>query len=390
MRYAPMLAQKITHVPTGEEWLIEPKYDGWRALAHVADDVRLQTRTGNPITQVPYLDAVIAASVPPGTILDGELVDLSSERQWNRTQTILSTTRGGFQHRPSAEDPALTYVLFDVLTLAGTDLRDRPLIERKQHLAELLDGAGDAPGGLLALAPMEPASKQALDVILTAGFEGAVIKHRDSRYVCGARGGGAWYKLKPDAEVEAVCTGFYPAEPGSKYAPLDDDGQPQPWAVGGLCFRVEHDDGRVYDGRAAGMDDQLRREMHETPSLFVGLVVEIGHRGIEASGSLRHPQFKRFRARQEKPARRIAPAKASTTTTPRHATPKRPRPGVAVGGKRRMRSYRAMRDDKLHACRESLRARSGDPYERCLSAGSGDPDADLAEVERIHHERGLR
>jgi ATP-dependent DNA ligase len=442
MRYAPMLAQKISHVPTGEEWVIEPKYDGWRALALTdAESVRLETRTGNPITQVPYLAAALAASVPPGTILDGEIVDLTSEREWNRTQTILSTTRGGYQHEPCAEDPALTYVLFDILALAGTDLRDLILAERKQHLAELIDSsAGIGSGsGVLTLAPMESASKHVLETILAQGFEGAVIKHRYSRYLCGARGGGAWYKLKPDTEIEAVCTGFYPPEPGSKYAPLDEDRQAQPWAVGGLCFSVEHDDGRVYAGRAAGMDDELRRAMHENPSQFIGLVVEIAHRGIEDSGALRHPQFKRFRARQEKPRRRLGPARAtklsldadplhaiggcmrelartsptraaatgvlehatstratqaassgkSPGSTPRSASSKRSRQGAALGGKRRMRNYRAMRDAKLHACRESLRARSGDAYERCVNAGSGDPNADLAEVEHLAREREL-
>jgi hypothetical protein len=438
MRYTPMLAQKITHVPTGEEWLIEPKYDGWRALAHILDGVHLETRTGNPITQVPYLTAALAAAIPSGTVLDGEIVDLSGGRQWNRTQTILSTTRNGYEHRPSASDPELTYMVFDILVLEGADLRDRPLSERKQSLDRLLKHHLEPSISVLAATPTERASDEALHAILAGGFEGAVIKHRDSRYVCGARGGGAWFKLKPDAEIEAVCTGFYPAEPGSKYAPLDSDGQSQPWAVGGLCFRVEHDDGRVYEGRAAGMDDELRHAMHEDPSPFVGLVVEIGHRGVEDSGALRHPQFKRFRARQEKPRRRIGPATAarldldaeplhaiaererevahtrpataagtgllecsprkatqpaglrgSETKTPRRASSKRPGQGVALGGKRRMRNYRAMRDEKLRACQESLRAQSGDAYERCLSAGSGDPGADLAEVERLACERGL-
>jgi ATP-dependent DNA ligase len=378
-----MLAQKITHVPTGEEWLIEPKYDGWRALAHIHDEVHLETRTGNQITQVPYLATALAYEVPPGTILDGEIVDLSGGRQWNRTQTILSTTRNGYQHQPSATDPELSYVLFDILALEGTDLRDRPLSDRKQSLRHLFKNILDPSVTVLAVAPTEDASEEALHAILAAGFEGAVIKHRDSRYVCGARGGGAWYKLKPDAEVEAICTGFYPAEPGSKYAPLDSDGQPQPWAVGGLCFRVEHNDGRAYEGRAAGMDDELRRTMHEDPSPFIGLIVEIGHRGVEDSGSLRHPQFKRFRAQQEKPRRRVGPATARGISTRRASQ------GIAVSGKRRMRNYRAMRDEKLRACLDSLRARSGDAYERCLTAGSGDSGADLAEIERLTRERRL-
>lgn len=395
MRYRPMLAQKITHVPTGSEWLIEPKYDGWRALAHVDESVRLQTRTGNPISQVPYIAAALAAIAPPGTVLDGEIVDLAGAREWNRTQTILSTTRGGYRHEPTADDPALTYVLFDVLAHAGEDLRDRRLVERKQHLVELLGQTGKRCDDVLRPVPVRLASEQALQEILAAGFEGAVIKHAQSRYVCGARGGGAWYKLKPDAEIEALCTGFYPAEPGSKYAPLDQNGTPRPWAVGGLCFRITHADGRIYDGRAAGMTDELRRDMHEHPDAYIGRVVEITHRGVQDSGALRHPQLKRLRAPHDKPAAMLpgfetqaVEAKASKRKSAPPAAGKRAGIGIATGGKRRMRNYRAMRDPKLRACMESLSAGRGDAYERCLQAGSGDPAADLAEVERLARERG--
>lgn len=88
---------------------------------------------------------------------------------------------------------------------------------------------------------------------------------------------------------------------------------------------------------------------------------------------------------------RLEPASSggSATGTSLRVSSKRPRQGVASGGKRRMRNYRAMREEKLRACHESLRARAGDAYDRCLSAGSGDPDADLAEVERLTRERGL-
>ena len=60
----------------------------------------------------------------------------------------------------------------------------------------------------------------------------------------------------------------------------------------------------------------------------------------------------------------------------------------ATGGKRRMRNYRAMREQKLRACLQSLTARAGEAYERCLNTGSGDPDADLVEIQRIANEKG--
>ena len=309
----PMFAKKMTAVPYGARWLMEPKFDGWRAIASTIGAVRLETRTGNQITQVPYIASAVAETIPPQTIIDGELVDLrSGERQWNRTQTILSTTRGGYEHGPSDEDPPLTYVIFDVLQIAGEDLRQRPLLQRKQRLVELL--AGIAPDGVLMQSPIHEATEEGLAALLADGFEGVVVKDVNSAYVCGGRRHG-WYKIKPEEEIEALCTGTYPAEPGSKYAPLVD-GEPRPWAVGGIRFQVEHDDGRIYEGRAAGMNDQLRRELHEKPECFEGRVVELIHWGIQDRGALRHPNFKRFRSPAEKPAATTASAPVSEGKPP--------------------------------------------------------------------------
>jgi hypothetical protein len=54
-----------------------------------------------------------------------------------------------------------------------------------------------------------------------------------------------------------------------------------------------------------------------------------------------------------------------------------------------MRNYSAMGDEKLLRCIESLRERSGEAYERCISAGSGDPTKDLSITEGIAREKQL-
>ena len=378
----PMLAARMATTPTGPQWLMEPKFDGWRVMTSTIDGVRLETRTGNPITQVPYICRAVKEIVPAETIIDGEIVDLrSGARQWNRTQTILSTTRGGYQHKPTKEDPPLTYVIFDVLQIAGEDLRHHPLFERKQRLLELLPGLG--PDDVLMHSPIHQASEDGLEELVAEGFEGVVVKDVNSSYICGGRRHG-WGKIKPEEEIEAICTGAYPAEPGSKYAPLID-GKPTAWAAGGICFRVEHPDGRVYEGRAAGMDDQLRRELHEHPQRFVGLVVELIHWGVQESGALRHPNYRRFRSPADKPSPDIA-AHAGTTRR-RSAGPTHPA-ASANGGQRRMRNYRQMGDPKLLGSIESLRSRAGEAYEKCINVGSGDPAKDLSVAEGIARGRG--
>lgn len=372
----PMLAAKMHDVPTGPQWLMEPKYDGWRVIASTIDGVRLETRTGNEITQVPYISRALAERLPKNTIIDGEIVALRHDRQWNRTQEILSTTRGGYQHTPTANDPPLTYVVFDVLQIDGEDIRQLPLIDRKARLVELLPNL--ASDDVLMHSPVQPPSEEGLDQLVAEGFEGVVVKDIYSAYVCGGRRHG-WHKIKPEDEIEAICTGTYPAEPGSKYAP-EIDGKPQPWAVGGICFRVEHPDGRVYDGRAAGMDDKLRRELHQHPERFVGLVVELRHWGVQESGALRHPNYRRFRSPAEKVARSGTRKRAR-----RGNTAKTPAPRTSTG--KRTRNYGQMLKPKLLASIDSLEKREGEAYDKCMSAGSGDPEADLVVARRVAREK---
>lgn len=382
----PMLAKPMARVPTGDDWWMELKYDGWRILSGVLDAVVMWTRGGNLVTQVPYIAKALQERFPAGTILDGEIVDLRSARQWNRAQSILSKTSGGYQHHPTPDDPPLTYVLFDVLQVGGRDVRRLPLSERRALLEEMCDGIENATDGNITLIATQKPTDEGLEALLAFGFEGVVCKRKDSTYRCGARNGG-WVKIKPKETIDAECTGIYEPEPGSRYAPIVD-GKPRPWAVGGVRFRLRHDDGRVYDGRAAGMNDQLRRELWEKPHEFIGRVVELVHWGIQDSGALRFPQVRRLRSPADKPspAGRREPAAQVEPVAVKAPTAASE---LAQATKPWMRNYSAMGDEKLLRCIESLRERSGEAYERCISAGSGDPTKDLSIAEGIAREKQL-
>lgn len=377
-----MLAKKMLSVPIGPQWLMEPKFDGWRIIAStIGGLLRLETRTGTAITQVPYIAEAVARALPPDSIIDGEIVALRHDRQWNRTESILSTTRGGYQHKPTADDPPLTYVVFDVLQIAGEDIRHLPLYERKRRLFALLPHLD--PDGVLIHCPILEASDEGVDELVAEGFEGVVVKDVNGPYVCGGRRHG-WGKIKPWEEIEAVCTGTYPADPGSRLAPPDADGNPQQWAVGGICFRVEHPDGRAYEGRAAGMNDRLRSELHEHPEKFVGLIVELRHWGVHDSGALRSPNFRRFRS----PADKAAPSKPAGSRKRARRGPAEKTPAArASSGKGRMRNYGQMLKPKLLASIDSLEKREGEAYEKCMTIGSGDPDADLVVARRVAREK---
>jgi len=368
----PMKCAKVDVVPEGENLVLERKQDGWRCVAGVSEQgVWAETNTGTRITQVPYINEALAAFVPPHTVLDGELVDhANGEKQWNRTAKILQTTRGGYVHVPTEDDPPLTYVVFDIVVAAGHELYDEPLSVRRQAL-ELIMAKAEAP---IVLSAQLPATAEGLEQALREGYEGVVVKRLDSVYVQGAKNRG-WYKCKPFSEVDALCTGTYPPTAGSKY-----EGR----AVGGITFRVEHDDGRVYEGRSAGMDDDLREALYQDPTPYIGLMVELGHLGIGDEGALRSPEFRRFRD----PADKAAP-----TPRPKGRT-KVASANVKVSGgpSGRIRNYSAMKDKLASVVSELERGvEDGEENEAMekARAGSGDPAGDLAYARQLLAERGV-
>ena len=229
---APMLAAPVDVPPVDDEdYVAERKQDGWRALAGVSDaGVWMETRTGKRITSPKYLHATLGEIIPADTVLDGEIVDLSGGKQWNRTQTILSRHA---EHKPTPEDPALTYVVFDVLVLDGVDLRRTKLAERRDALEGLLATYSSWERSV-QLIDQAPVSDEFVAEALEAGYEGVVCKRVDSLYMPGARNRG-WVKFKPDETLDAVCTGTYEPSKGSKY-----EGR----AVGGITFKLKHADGR--------------------------------------------------------------------------------------------------------------------------------------------------
>jgi ATP-dependent DNA ligase len=201
-----MLAAPADHLPTGHGWVYEPKWDGWRALAfHQPGRVHLQSRTGKPLAAYfPDVTRVIAAAVPVGAVLDGELQVWDPDRE--RTSFALLQRRvgaGATALRLAASHPA-QYVVFDLLRDGnGHDLTGLPLAQRRSLLASLLDGAPDR----LVLCPQTTDIALAQDWMSagsTMGIEGVVAKRLDGPYQPGRRG---WRKIKSRHTVEAIIGG---------------------------------------------------------------------------------------------------------------------------------------------------------------------------------------
>src|SRR5690606_23756808 len=109
-------------------------------------------------------------------ILDGEIVVLAENgvSSFSALQAALSEGR----------TDEMVYYVFDMMRLDGEDLRDEPLIERKQKLRELL---GEQPeNGALRFSDhfLEP-GKTMLEHVCRMGLEGVVSKRADAPYRSG-------------------------------------------------------------------------------------------------------------------------------------------------------------------------------------------------------------
>ncbi|MFG2003975.1 ATP-dependent DNA ligase [Spirillospora sp. NPDC048911] len=208
---APMLAKSVDDFPDGDDWVYEPKFDGFRCQAHVRDhgQTELYSRSLTRLTgSFPETTAAITERLPAGTVVDGELVHWSpatGKLDFEALQQRLGSGRR--RALQLARRIPISYVVFDCLETAERgDLRNRPLRERRSVLEGLLR---DAPAtGLVLLCPQETSRGPArlwLELLTAQAIEGVVIKAPGGLYRPGVRG---WYKLKHRDETLAIVGGY--------------------------------------------------------------------------------------------------------------------------------------------------------------------------------------
>ena len=278
-------------LPGGTAW--EPKWDGMRVLA-LADGAAtaLRSRHAEDLTAAfPEVVAAVAAQVPAGSVLDGELVVRRSGRlDFGALQHRLATRRtAGYAARHAPAE----YLAFDVLRREETDLRDRPFLDRRMALEELAAG-WSAP---LTLSPLtgdpDTAARWFRDLAGT-GVDGLVAKGLEQPYRGGARD---WLKVKHRSVVDLVATAVTgPVEqPHALLLALPVDGQLVPvgrsrpvGAVAGLAL------GRVL--APAGSELATSGPRSAVATEIAPLVVEVSADVRWSRGALAGPaQFLRAR-----------------------------------------------------------------------------------------------
>ena len=193
----PMLLSNARAWPAGGDWVLEPKWDGFRVLAAVnRSGARAWTRHGTDISAP--LGAVLdelADRVPAGTVLDGELVALATGPDGRIGQDFSRLAPAVFAGRPYP----LVLVVFDAPRWTGEWLTTRPWHERRARLEQV---ALAQPGRHVTLVHTFPAEIAVHEQLLALGFEGSVLERRAGRYRPGQRST-AWRKVKTRTRTHA-------------------------------------------------------------------------------------------------------------------------------------------------------------------------------------------
>lgn len=213
-----MEARTREALPT-DGWAYEPKWDGFRCHAWAPGaagaDACLYSRGQRPLRRYfPELDDALAA-LPPGTVLDGEVVVIADgSLDFDALQQRVHPAASRIA-KLAAEIPA-SLVAFDVLADRGADLRDAPFTERRSRL-EALQADLVAPWHLTPSTADVDTARRWFTELEAAGCDGVVAKRADGPYRAGERD---MVKVKHRRAAACVVGGYRLHKDGDKIGSL--------------------------------------------------------------------------------------------------------------------------------------------------------------------------
>ncbi len=302
---ASPVPESVSDLGAARDFVAEWKWDGIRVQAVRRGEGHLLWSRGEDVIDAafPEISAAIA-ELPPGTVLDGELLAWrdGAPLPFHSLQRRLQRKSVGAKLR---QDVPVRMIAYDLLEFGGQDWRERPLEQRQARLREVLEALGRPE---VAVAEVVDAERWEALAELRAesrarGVEGLMLKRRGSPYRAG-RTRGDWWKWKVEPfTVDAVLV--YAQRGHGRRASLYTD----------YTFAVHGDDGELVpvakaysglsDAEIRKVDAFVRRNITErfgpVRAVTPELVFELAFEGIQPSPrhkaglALRFPRMARWR-----------------------------------------------------------------------------------------------
>ena len=200
-----MLAKRVDELPTGEDLIFEPKWDGFRALVfRDGDEILIQSRDEKPLDRYfPELLEPLRSTLPSRCVLDGEIVivrnnELDFDALQLRLHPAASRVKLLSQQTPSS------FVFFDLLCRDDRDLRGETFQTRRSQLESMLSSAPPP----IHLTPATSDRSLASDWFRRfegAGLDGVIAKPASGTYEPNKR---VMLKVKHERDCDCVVAGF--------------------------------------------------------------------------------------------------------------------------------------------------------------------------------------
>jgi ATP-dependent DNA ligase len=244
-----MLAKRVAELPTGGDWIFEPKWDGFRTLIfRDGDEIMIQSRDLKPLNRYfPELIEPLLKQLPSRCVLDGEIV-IARENGLDFDSLQLRIHPAASRIKLLSQSIPASVVFFDLLCEGSRDLRAEPFETRRRELESLL--SSDTPP--IHVTPATHESKVASDWFRRfegAGLDGVMAKPVSGIYESDKR---VMFKVKHERDCDCVVAGFRWHKQGD------------PPAVGSLLLGLFDDSGKLqHVGVCASFSVEKRQELTE-------------------------------------------------------------------------------------------------------------------------------
>lgn len=265
MRAVPL---SKTKPKAGKSYLIEPKYDGLRAIAVIkGQSVTLLSRNGLEFTSVDHLkEPLLRMARGRDLFFDGELVN----GNFNNSSSAV--------RRKNQTNTETQYHIFDRLETNEWGVATREQAHRRMLLGRDFESNRDE---VLQLVPSYRATPEEFmwyyNRFLDQGYEGAMVK--DPMGLYRFRKHKDWIKIKPAEDLDLRVESLVQGE--GKY-----------FGMLGAAI-VKYKGKRVSVG--SGFSDEQRQQFWANPNSIKGKIIEVRFHEETPDGSLRHPRFIKIR-----------------------------------------------------------------------------------------------